>query len=322
MDSSSKLQLSLTQLEALAKHAFGQDKEILKAEENRDGWFNALYALTVSDVGDVFLKAAPPAGVPCLRYEKDIIKTEIAVLKMFEDNDGIPAPKVLVEDDSRRIIESEYFIMERLEGTSYASLREKLEDCSRIEEEKGRINRAINLIKGESFGLYGPDRPRHTNWKEAYLGLVDDILTDAEEFRASLPLPPEKISTKVGERAGCLESITEPSLIHWDLHDGNILIGADGSISGIIDCDRAMWGDPAIEFFHSALFPSGEDFYRGYGSALKESEDFDARRELYDLYLTLIFVTECQSREVKDKNHRDWAEKMLSDQLKNMKIMD
>ncbi len=323
MESKSKLRLDHAQLEKMVKKAFGGDTRLLSAEENREGWYNALYSLTLSGMGEVFLKAAPPESVPCLRYEKDIIKTEIAVLKLFHKQADIPAPEVLFEDESHGIIESDYFIMEKLEGSSYLSKRNDLSPgiTAQIDEEKGRINRSINLIKGDSFGLFSPEAEAYPTWKEAFTALIDNILADAEEFGASFPLSPEKISEELRKRSACLDSVTEPCLIHWDLHDGNILVREDNSISGIIDCDRAMWGDPAIEFYHSTLFPSNQDFYRGYGESLPEEETFPLRRELYDLYLTLIFVTECQSRGIEDINHRGWAEAMLKEQLKRMKIL-
>jgi len=320
MESISKLKLDEDKLREIVENAFGKGITLLASRENGEGWFNALYALSLSDGREVFLKAAPPAGVSCLRYEKNIIRTETAVLKIFQEHEEIPSPRVLYNDESRRIIESDYFIMEKLPGSTLTALRDSLDDRTRyrLDRKKGRISREINRIKGDRYGLFGADRPHFPTWKEAFLNLVDDILADGEDFQAPLPLPVDSFRKIFQDRSDCLDSVEEPALIHWDLHDGNVMVDGDMSVTGIIDCDRAMWGDPAIEAYHSALFPQGGAFYEGYGGDILKQEGFVPRRELYDLYLTLIFVIECESRSVTDPGHREWAQGMLSRQLNTM----
>lgn len=38
------------------------------------------------------------------------------------------------------------------------------------------------------------------------------------------------------------------SLLHMDVWAQNILVGPDGRLTGLLDWDRALWGDPEIEF--------------------------------------------------------------------------
>ncbi len=316
MESRSKLRLDRKTLEKIAAAAFGPECRLLDVRENRDGWFNALYSMEISGRGPVFLKAAPPRDVPVLDYEREIITTEIALLREWEKNAALPSPRVLFADGTRRIIESDYFIMEQLEGISLSKLRERADGdiLARLDREKGRINREINSYRGDSFGLYGGDRKKWPTWREAFLDLADRILEDARRFDAAFPVSLEAIAALFRERSPCLESVTEPRLLHWDLHDGNILATEDGAITGIIDCDRALWGDPAMESYFTRLFPPGEEFLRGYGREVVDAPGFAERRELYDLYLTVIFVTECQSRNVTDGNHRKWAQDMFRNQ--------
>jgi aminoglycoside phosphotransferase (APT) family kinase protein len=55
---------------------------------------------------------------------------------------------------------------------------------------------------------------------------------------------PEEIRTLVVESGYALDEVTRPALIHFDLWPGNIFV--DGSrIVGLIDHERAFWGDPA-----------------------------------------------------------------------------
>lgn len=39
------------------------------------------------------------------------------------------------------------------------------------------------------------------------------------------------------------DAVKTPTLVHWDMWEGNIFI-KDGTITGIIDWERAMWRKP------------------------------------------------------------------------------
>ena len=67
---------------------------------------------------------------------------------------------------------------------------------------------------------------------------------------------------------GQLDEVTEPRYVEWDLWDSNVLV-RDGAIVGIIDHERAFYGDPLIEAgFVATQLPAFGDptaFMRGYG---------------------------------------------------------
>ena len=87
------------------------------------------------------------------------------------------------------------------------------------------------------------------------------------------------------------------ALVHFDLWQGNILL-EDNRISGLIDGERAFWGDPLAEMVSLALFDDierDESFLAGYGEV-----DFDAasrwRLAAYRAYLYLIMLIETVPR--------------------------
>jgi hypothetical protein len=54
--------------------------------------------------------------------------------------------------------------------------------------------------------------------------------------------------------------------VQWDLWDGNVLVDpASGALTGYLDFERALWGDPLLEF---QFGPHGRaaDVVAGYGS--------------------------------------------------------
>jgi fructosamine-3-kinase len=80
-------------------------------------------------------------------------------------------------------------------------------------------------------------------------------------------------------------------LVHFDLWQGNILLD-HGEITGLVDGERAFWGDPLAEMPSLALFGNIDDaFLDGYGGI---AFDDAARRRLalYRAYLYLIMLIE------------------------------
>ena len=67
--------------------------------------------------------------------------------------------------------------------------------------------------------------------------------------------------------AGRIDEARTPCLVHGDLWPRNILVAQRAGawvITGILDAERAFWGDPAAEWIFSFL-DIPEDFWRAYG---------------------------------------------------------
>ena len=70
-----------------------------------------------------------------------------------------------------------------------------------------------------------------------------------------------------------------------DVWAQNILVDEGGRLTGLVDWDRALWGDPEIEFavldYCDVSTPA---FWQGYGRARDPSEPAQVRRLFYLLY--------------------------------------
>jgi fructosamine-3-kinase len=70
-----------------------------------------------------------------------------------------------------------------------------------------------------------------------------------------------------------------------DIWSQNILVDDKGSVSGLVDFDRALWGDPEIEFavldYCGISQPS---FWQGYGQSRDTSFSAQVRARFYLLY--------------------------------------
>ncbi|SFE26574.1 Phosphotransferase enzyme family protein [Paenibacillus algorifonticola] len=303
MDNEIKLKLDSQQLGQIAQHHFG--RELAHSRELTDGWANTAYQLTLVDGFQSVLKVAPTAVGALMRYEQDMMKTEVEVMRLVSQDRRIPVPEVYAYDQSRSLVPTDYFIMQWLEGESYNKVKESFtqEEREQIEHQLGEYNACINEFSGEKFGYY-PLNEAFASWTDAFGAMLQGVLDDATDAGVTLPAERYVIEQEVKERLPYLHAVTKPTLLHWDLWDGNIFI-KDKRICGIIDFERAMWGDPLMEHYFSH-FNLSETFLRGYGREALTAEE-QIRRGLYDLYLDLILLIECAFRKYSDQTHLEWA---------------
>ncbi len=84
--------------------------------ELKEGWFNVVYNVILSDGREVILKIAPPPGAEVLTYEKSIMTTEVATMRMAAKNPAIPVPEIFYYDTAHDLCDSDYFFMKKLSG--------------------------------------------------------------------------------------------------------------------------------------------------------------------------------------------------------------
>lgn len=307
MDSNTKPKLTTAQLQELITAHFAM--EIKEAVELTDGWANTAYRIRLEDDLQIVLKVAPVATTVMMRYEVQMMKTEVEALRQLRG--VIPVPEVYAYDSSCRIIPSEYYMMEFLDGSPYNTLKSSLTEEKReaIELQLGRYNRLINELKGSSFGPCATPGSYGDDWPAVFSRMLMDVMKDAEDMKVSLPLTEADLYAVLEQAGPALSEVTEPSLVHWDLWDGNVFV-QDGVITGIIDFERALWGDPLLEAYFRGMTLSPA-FLKGYGlNGFTPTEEI--RRLLYDLYLDLILVVECYFRQYNNPKHEKWAHDNLA----------
>jgi aminoglycoside phosphotransferase (APT) family kinase protein len=83
----------------------------------------------------------------------------------------------------------------------------------------------------------------------------------------------------------CFDRPVWASLLHMDVWAQNLLVSAGGTLTGLLDWDRPLRGDPEIEF---AVLDncgiSAPPFWEGYGAPRDESPAAEVRRRFYLLY--------------------------------------
>ncbi|OKI22355.1 hypothetical protein A6A25_36175 [Saccharothrix sp. CB00851] len=247
--------------------------------ELTEGMFNTAYRLTAADGREAVLKVAPPPGVPLLTYERDLMRTEALAFELMASR-GLPVPEVLLHED-------DFLLMTALNGVPWSTARPGLTDAEHgaLRRELGAIVRELHRITGDVFGYV--QGPNAATWRAAFTAMVDAVLADADRFGVELP----DVRPAFAARAHLLDEVTEPVLVHFDLWEANILL-AGGHVEGIIDPERALFGDPLAEIATVALFTELDDDYKaGYGiEGFTEAEE--TRIALYRAYLCLIMIVE------------------------------
>ncbi|MEV6878602.1 aminoglycoside phosphotransferase family protein [Amycolatopsis sp. NPDC051128] len=272
---------------------------VVASEDIGGGTYNTAIRLKLSDGRRLVLKIAPSA--PGLSYEHDLLATEAEYYRRVPG----PLPSVVGAGPG-------FLLMTELPGIPWSQAA----DGPRPHRELGGIVAGLHTVTGDGFG-YPQDPPRPT-WPMAFTAMVDAILGDAVTYGVRLPRPAAEIAHLVHRHEPLLGLVTTPVLVHFDLWDGNILL--DGSrVSGIIDAERAFWGDPVAEFVSLALFrdldPAFVEGYRAAGGPVEFGMPMWARLRLYRVYLDLIMLVEMAPRKDDDADRARFLSARLAEDV-------
>jgi aminoglycoside phosphotransferase (APT) family kinase protein len=124
-----------------------------------------------------------------------------------------------------------------------------------VRHELGTALAVVHRISGPRFG-YSGDRPHGSTWSEAFGAIVDSLLSDAAQWDVALP---GGIRAAVARHSDVLDRVQRPSLVHFDLWDGNVLATDDGRLTGLVDGERWLYADAAMDLVSPVLLRRIED---------------------------------------------------------------
>ena len=324
MQSKTKVALSPRDIQRAATCAFGH-VDLSSMRELADGYFNTAYHIELDDGRQTVLKVGPPKGADILTYERNILRAEADAMRLVTTDPAIPLPAVLFVDFSRTILPYEFYFMDFVEGTTWDKICDRLSDAqnSDIEQQLGQITARINAFEHPSFGYfaYGPD---FDNWPDAFRWMCCSLFADARRYGISLELAEVDFLTQLDRYHVVLAEVIEPKLVHWDLWAGNIFVaveGEDARITGLIDFERVLWGDPLMEV-HLGRLRGIEPYMAGYGEDLLATQTQRMRRIFYNIYLHLVMIVEDGPRQYEDKGTVIWAKQRLREDIAMLQYGD
>ncbi|QBI56404.1 phosphotransferase family protein [Streptomonospora litoralis] len=323
MDSLTKRRLDRPMLDALCSRLLG-GASVVDAAELTGGMFNAAYRLRLDDGREAVLKASPPAEAPLLSYEQGIMRTEAEVFRRLAAAAEVPAAEVLAAGTGGDLLDADVLVTAALPGRPWNEAAADLGpgDHRALRHRLGRVLAAMHTVRSDaargdvafgypqrSAGLHGAD------WASAFTAMTEALLADGRRW--GVELPEARVRTALARHRAALDEVEAGVLVHFDLWPGNVFVdagenapgagpagGADRPrITGIIDVERAWWGDPLADLVGMDPFGSAEEDadllagYREAGTGLDVSSPEAALRlALYRVYLGLIMVVEIAPR--------------------------
>jgi aminoglycoside phosphotransferase (APT) family kinase protein len=262
------------------------DPDRLVFEPIRTGKHNTSYYVEGVDDGLV-LRISPPDDAGFLFYERRMMAQEPQLHALLRAETAVPVAEILAYDDSRRLVDRDYLLMERLPGQPMTDARLSPQRVDGALEQVGVYLAQIHALVADGYGYLGAHRPMQpqATWVEAFTVMWNKLLDDVMACGGYTPDEADAMRHLLDIYRPHLDRSVPASLLHMDVWSQNILVDEAGYVTGLVDLDRALWGDPEIEFAVLDYCGISEPaFWRGYGRDRDISFSAQIRARFYLLY--------------------------------------
>ncbi|HUU28237.1 MAG TPA: aminoglycoside phosphotransferase family protein [archaeon] len=280
-----------------------QDQDI-SFERCSTGKFNTTYFVESSGLAPLVLRIAPADDRRAnLFYEYRMMRQEPALHETIGQRTTVPIPAIKAHDFSHELFDRDFLVMERVSGTPVSEHwglgRQGFE---RMLCQVGESLRQVHALRSNHYGYLGEHRPMEpqNNWTEAFVIMWHKLLDDIQSCGGYNQNEADSMRRLLESHLGRFNRQAPSSLLHMDIWAQNILADSQGRMTGLLDWDRALWGDPEIEFAVLDYCGISEPpFWEGYGEKRDKSPEARIRNVFYLLYelQKYIFI-----RRVRGKN--------------------
>jgi aminoglycoside phosphotransferase (APT) family kinase protein len=257
--------VSAEQIVEMGRRAFGT--EVVSAVELGGGLYNNTYRVDIDADRPVILRVAPEPRRQ-YRIERALMRNEYVSLPFFAPIAAM-MPRTLFADWTHELVGRDYVWQSMLDGVS---AMDGLKAYPRPQwagfyRQLGTLAHLVHTVRGERFGPVAG--PNFATWSEAVLALLENTAADLED--AGLDAGDVRsVAAVASQRRVILDEIKEPRLLHGDLWVPNVMLDADApepTITGVLDHDRASWGDPAADWTSYVVGQRAEraPFWKTYG---------------------------------------------------------
>jgi aminoglycoside phosphotransferase (APT) family kinase protein len=207
---------------------------------------------------------------------------------------GVPVPRVVALDESRRIVPYDYLIATRLPGINLLESVPTLkpDQMRRLAFDAGLCLARIHAVNLDGFGKLRDlaDAPFAT-WADSFANYAARQIEAGVRSGVLAAEPRARLRGVLDRAKSMLDRVTRAALVHSDFHYENLLQDA-GRLSGVLDFEWALAGDPSYDFiaaaWREAMIPSSESaFAAGYRSIRPLGADHEVRRDVYALFFWL-----------------------------------
>ena len=259
------------------------------------GEFNSAYFVE-ADGQEYVLKIAPKDSANVLTYEKNIMEREVAYYKLIDEQTQVRTPLIYYFDNSKKIIPSNYFVMERLSSKPLTECNLGKEERANAYREVGKMVADLHNIKGGAFGYV--QNGLQSNWYLAIKDMVNNLIKDCK--KCDKKAKKAYILLEYIDKYKDVLMTVEPTYVHFDIWDGNIFYdkSAEGVSIALIDTERGFWGDSIGDFVSVEIFTSFYDkvciktYNEKANNPIRFTKDELIRFHIMRAYLGLIMYSE------------------------------
>lgn len=278
------MNLTIHELEEVVAHHLPMTKGRISLRPITTGKFNSSYWVQAGEM-ELVLRIAPPDNAVFVFYERKMMRQEPALHVLLREKTSVPVAEIVVFDDSQTHLDRDYMLMTRLAGRPLTEA--PYVNQSHVLRQVGEYLAQVHALTASQHGYIGAHRPMppQNNWADAFIimwhKMIDDIVSvghyDGAESSHLRRLLDQYLPLFDRPIASCL--------LHMDIWHQNILVDDSGTVTGLVDWDRALWGEPEIEFavldYCGIAKPA---FWQGYGQPRDWSPEAQVRQIFYLLY--------------------------------------
>ena len=269
------------------------DPQSLRFTSVRTGKHNTSFWVD-SNRGRSVLRIAPPDDAGFLFYERLMMRQEPDLHALIRARTDIPVAEVVGHDFNRTRIERDYLLMSALPGTPLSDVPGFTRaQFDRALEQVGQHLRQLHALTADEhlekpgYGYLGAHRPMEPQptWAAAFRVMWNKLLDDVVACGSYTEEEAQALRDLLELHIAHFERPVSARLLHMDVWSQNILVDGAGNVTGLVDFDRALWGDVEIEFAVLDYCGISEPpFWEGYGAERDTSPAAMIRRQFYLLY--------------------------------------
>ena len=236
---------------------------------------------------DLVLRISPPDDAGFLFYERRMMAQEPQLHALLRAETTIPVAEILVHDDSRSLLDRDSLLMERLPGQALAGAGLSGHQMESVLGQVGGYLGQMHALVADRYGYLGAHRPMspQPTWVEAFTVMWNKLLDDVVSCGGYTPEEADAFRRLLKVYRPHFDRPVPASLLHMDVWGQNILVDDSGRVAGMVDLDRALWGDPEIEYAVLDYCGISEPaFWQGYGQSRDTSFSAQIRARFYLLY--------------------------------------
>jgi aminoglycoside phosphotransferase (APT) family kinase protein len=257
------------------------------------GAYNSTYRVALEGHRPVILRVAPEPDLQ-FRIERALMRNEHATAAYLAGLSPL-LPRTLAVDFTHQLLPRDYLFQSLLDGVAAPDGLSRYPGPARAAffGQLGDIAREVHQVAGKRFGMVAG--PTYATWSAALIGYFTEAAADLQD--AGLDADDARRLAEAADRhRAVLDEISRPRLLHGDLWTVNVLIDPDApdepSITGVVDSDRAWWGDPLADWtiFCAARLHGAEHraFFDSYGPL--PTGDHDRLRARFYLARHLVAI--------------------------------